>query len=338
MKQRTKTIVITGGAGFIGSALVRFILRKTDFDVVNIDKLTYSGSLKNLAEYANNPRHHFVCEDICNENAIQQVLHQYQPCGIIHLAAESHVDNSILAADCFIQTNVVGTYTLLKTALAYYQTLNQTVQQNFRFLHVSTDEVFGSLKDNDKPFTENSPYQPNNPYAASKASADCLVRAWHQTYKLPTIISHCCNNYGEYQYPEKLIALAIKNALSHQNIPIYGNGLQIRDWIYVEDHVRALWLIFQKGNIGENYIISNEDSCNNLQLINTICEILDEIKPQKNSQSYRQYIQHVPDRLGHDIRYASNATKLRQQLNWTAQTNFTQGLRKTVKWYVDNLK
>ncbi|MBR6027201.1 MAG: dTDP-glucose 4,6-dehydratase [Neisseriaceae bacterium] len=333
------TILVTGGAGFIGSALVRLLLSKTQFSVINVDKLTYAGDLNRLHPFLYSPQHHFIQQDICQKNIMHDILSQYRPDKIIHIAAESHVDRSISAPDDFIQSNIVGTFSLLSAALEYYQSLPENNKQYFRFVHLSTDEVFGTLNSDDKPFDENSPYKPNNPYSASKAAADHLVYAWHKTYGLPTIICHSCNNYGEFQYPEKLIPLTITRALMQQAIPIYGDGTQIRDWLYVEDNADALFTIIQKGLIGERYLIGTNNEWTNLSLVKKICTILDEIYPINNgTQSYQNLIQFVPDRSGHDTRYAINADKLRNKLLWNTQNNFEISLRKTVQWYVEQFK
>lgn len=329
-------ILVTGGAGFIGSALVRLLLSKTQLSVVNIDKLTYAGDLGRLHGFLDSPQHYFIQQDICQKNDLHEIFKQYLPSKIVHIAAESHVDRSINAPDDFIQSNIVGTFSLLSAALEYYQSLPENNKQYFRFIHLSTDEVFGSLNLNDKPFDENSSYHPNNPYSASKAAADHLVHAWHHTYDFPTIICHSCNNFGEFQYTEKLIPLTITRALNQQTIPIYGDGSQIRDWLYVEDNADALFTIMQKGTIGERYLIGSNNELSNLSLVKKICTILDEIYPINNgSKSYQDLIQFVPDRSGHDTRYAVNADKLRTKLLWNSKNNFEQSLHKTVQWYVE---
>ena len=336
-----KSILITGGAGFIGSALVRFLLRETDYTVVNIDKLTYAGSLNNLGEYAKHPRHIFIHSDIADVGVLQKIFQQYQPIGVIHLAAESHVDKSIVKPADFFHSNVLGTYLLLDQTLNYYQRLPENLKNAFRFVYVSTDEVFGALKPDEPPFDEHSPICPNNPYAASKAAAEQFVTTWHKTYGLPTIIAHSSNNYGEYQHAEKLIPTVIRNALLGKNIPMYGDGKQIRDWIYVKDTVCALWQIFQHGEAGERFVIGAENEIENRLLIEKICDLLDKHCPIKNNtnisgrlKSYKELITSVTDRINHDRRYAINPTKLKQTLNWQAQTPFEEGIEKTVLHYL----
>lgn len=329
-------LLITGGAGFIGSALIRHLIEHTEHSVINVDKLTYAGNLANVASVSGSPRYVFEQVDICHRQALDRVFRQHQPDAVMHLAAESHVDNSIHCADAFIQTNVVGTHTLLQASCDYFFRLPETQKQRFRFHHISTDEVYGTLDFSQPPCKESTPYAPTNPYAASKASSDHLVRAWHQTHGLPTVISHCCNNYGPFQHPEKLIALTISNALSGKPLPIYGHGLQIRDWLFVQDHVRALIMIVLQGKIGESYHISGHNEQSNLAVVNKICELLEELAPNKpqNVQHYRDLITHVADRAGHDQRYALDARKIQQQLGWQAQQDFDSGLRQTVQWYV----
>lgn len=323
-------ILITGGAGFIGSNFVCGAL-KYEHQIVNIDKLTYAGNLDNLDNHINNSNHFFYQEDICNRNAIEQIVFKHKPDVILHMAAESHVDKSIDCADEFIQTNVVGTHILLDVALKYYK----QNKDNFKFIHLSTDEVFGSLGATDK-FDELMPYRPNSPYAASKASSDLIVRSYNQTYGLPTIIINSSNNYGPKQYGEKLIPLTILNALELKTLPVYGKGEQIRDWLYVEDHVDALLSIIEHGKTGESYCVGADNEITNIQLVYLICEILDELKPYKTS--YKTFITFVKDRLGHDFRYSTNATKLNQHTGWSYKVNFRDGLYKTIKWYMNNFE
>lgn len=332
-----KRLLITGGAGFIGSHLLRYFLTHTHYEIANVDCLTYSGNLSSLADCTPNPRYRFYPYSICDTTAMQQVFSEFQPDAVIHLAAESHVDRSIHEATPFIQTNVVGTAVLLDVAKHYWQHLPPTPQALFRFLHVSTDEVYGDLTKNAPRFTEHTPYAPSSPYAASKASADHLVRAWHRTYGLPTLISNCSNNYGPYQYPEKLIPLIILNILKKQPLPIYGDGLQIRDWLHVEDHARALHCILEQGRIGQSYNIGASTEKTNLDLVHFICQLLDEMHPWQTSQghqSYQQLIHFISDRPGHDLRYAIDATKLKTELGWEPQIDFATGLRKTIQWYI----
>lgn len=325
-----KTLLITGGAGFIGSALIRYLINHTDYKIINIDKLTYAGNLTALSSVAHHPNYTFKQIDICDRTNIADLFTYYQPCGILHLAAESHVDRSITGSQEFIQTNIFGTYNLLECARNYYQQLKPT--QDFKFIHISTDEVYGSLTD-DNHFNEQSPYKPSSPYSSSKASSDLLVEAWHHTYGLPTIVTNCTNNYGPYHFPEKLIPLMISHALQLKNLPIYGTGKNIRDWLYVDDHVRALILIFEYGIIGERYCIGGHNEKTNLEVVQTICDILDQLKPRNDGKSYNELITFVADRLGHDYRYAIDNTKITQQLGWQAQENFNSGIVKTVKWY-----
>jgi len=321
-------IVITGGAGFIGSALIRHIIHHTDHSVLNIDKLTYASNPDALLLVSDNDRYQFVQLDICSRSAMDEQLNRFQPDAIMHLAAESHVDRSISQPSAFMQTNIMGTYTLLEAALAYWK---KDQSRRFVFHHVSTDEVFGDLQ-GDGYFTEDSPYQPSSPYSASKASADHLVRAWHRTYGLPILISNCSNNYGPYQHPEKLIPLVITKALSGEAIPVYGDGQQIRDWLYVDDHAKALLEVVAKGAIGDTYTIGGHNEYRNLQLVEKICSILDEKIPSK--QTYRQQIQLVNDRPGHDRRYAINANKIKQQLGWQPLESLETGLTKTIQWHI----
>jgi len=328
-------IVVTGGAGFIGSALIRMLMRDTHVAVVNVDKLTYAGNLASLAAVSGRDRYTFEHVDICDAEAIARVLRQHQPDGIMHLAAESHVDRSIDDAGVFIQTNIVGTHTLLHAATAYWQTLSAEKQAAFRFHHVSTDEVYGDLETADAGrFTEDSPYRPSSPYAASKASADHLVRAWQRTYGLPTLMSNCTNNYGPWQFPEKLIPRVILNALAGVPVPVYGQGTQMRDWLYVEDHAEALYTVLTRGRIGQTYNIGGNNPQQNIQVVRMICAVLDEVRPQ--GAPHARLITHVQDRPGHDLCYAMDASKIARELGWMPREDFAAGLRKTVLWYVQN--
>jgi dTDP-glucose 4,6-dehydratase len=327
--------MITGGAGFIGSAVVRHYIKNTDIRIINVDKLTYAGNLDSLSQVENNPRHIFKRIDICDTNAMESILLEYQPDAIMHLAAESHVDRSITGSAEFIQTNILGTYLLLEATLNYWYSLGKIKKNNFRFLHISTDEVFGSLGKKGY-FSENSPYDPSSPYSASKASSDHLVRAWCRTYGLPVLITNCSNNYGPYQFPEKLIPLTILNALEGKILPVYGKGENIRDWLYVEDHVSALCLVMSKGCVGETYTIGGNQEHNNLEVVKAICRIMDGITPNALASSYKDLISFVEDRPGHDFRYAINSEKIRNELGWQPIESFETGLKKTVRWYLDN--
>ncbi len=330
-----KTLFVTGGAGFIGSALVRQLINETDWRVVNIDKLTYAGNLESLADLIDHPRHLFRRTDICDRTALDALFAEFAPAGIIHLAAESHVDRSIHGPGDFIATNINGTYTLLEAARAYWTGLDADGKAAFRFHHVSTDEVFGSLGDSGL-FLETSPYQPNSPYSASKAASDHLVRAWHHTYGLPTLMTNCSNNYGPCQFPEKLIPLMIHNAVSGKPLPIYGKGDNVRDWLYVDDHARALRLVFERGIPGETYNIGGHNEKTNLEEVDRLCALLDELKPRADGKSYRTQKISVADRPGHDKRYAIDAGKIQRELGWTPTERFASGMRKTVAWYLDN--
>ena len=330
-----KTVLVTGGAGFIGSALIRLLIAETDWRIVNIDKLTYAGNLESLADLADHPRHAFNRSDICDRAALDALFIEYQPSGVIHLAAESHVDRSIHGPGDFIETNIGGTYTLLEAARAYWSELAPGAKAAFRFHHVSTDEVFGSLGATGL-FVEASPYHPNSPYSASKAASDHLARAWHHTYGLPTVITNCSNNYGPRQFPEKLIPLMIHHAIADKPLPIYGKGDNVRDWLYVGDHARALCLVFERGVAGETYNIGGHNEKTNLEVVDTLCALLDELKPRRDGRSYRQQKITVADRPGHDRRYAIDATKIEHELGWTPQETFESGLRKTVHWYLEN--
>lgn len=333
-------IVITGGAGFIGSAVVRHIIENTQDSVVNVDKLTYAGNLESLKSVENNPRYAFEQVDICDAKALARVFEQHQPDAVMHLAAESHVDRSIAGASDFIQTNIVGTYTLLEVAKNYWHTLDEAKKTSFRFHHISTDEVYGDLSSSEPAFTEQSPYHPSSPYSASKAASDHLVYAWHRTYGLPVIISNSSNNYGAYQHTEKLIPLMISNALMGKSLPIYGDGQQIRDWLFVEDHVEALYLILTKGRIGERYNIGGNCEKTNLEVVKTICQLLEEFMPNKphNIRHYEDLITYVKDRPGHDIRYVLDCSKIYDELGWRPRESFDSGIRKTVEWFIAHNK
>jgi len=331
-------ILITGGAGFIGSAVIRHIINHTEHQVLNIDKLTYAGNLESLAEIEKNPRYFFESLDICNTAAIESAFNRFQPNLVMHLAAESHVDRSIDGPANFISTNIVGTYSLLEVARKYWHTLNEADKALFRFHHISTDEVYGDLDNTNALFTESTPYAPSSPYSASKASSDHLVRAWHRTYGLPIIVTNCSNNYGPYHFPEKLIPLVILNALDGKPLPIYGKGNQIRDWLYVEDHAKALYKVVTQGVIGETYNIGGHNEKQNIEVVTTICRILDELQPRPSGQIYESLITYVKDRPGHDLRYAINATKMQRELNWLPVETFETGIRKTVEWYLENLE
>lgn len=330
-------ILVTGGAGFIGSAVIRHIIQNTNNQVLNIDKLTYAGNLESLKEIDQYPNYEFKQIDICDREQITAAIDAFQPNAIMHLAAESHVDRSIDGPAAFIQTNIVGTYTLLEAARKYWMGLDAEAQQNFRFHHISTDEVYGDLEVTTDLFTETTSYAPSSPYSASKASSDHLVRAWHRTYGLPVIVTNCSNNYGPYHFPEKLIPLVILNALDAKPLPVYGNGQQIRDWLFVEDHARALYKVVTEGVVGETYNIGGHNEKQNIEVVKTICKILDELKPQANGQAYESLITFVKDRPGHDLRYAIDATKIQNELGWTPTETFETGIRKTVQWYLNNL-
>lgn len=331
-------IMVTGGAGFIGSAVIRNVLESTDLSVVNVDKLTYAGNVESIPNSQENERYFFEKADICDRAAIADVFKKHQPSFIMHLAAESHVDRSIDNPGDFLQTNIIGTYVLLEESKRYYGQLSDSDKKNFRFHHISTDEVFGDLEGTDDLFTETTPYAPSSPYSASKASSDHLVRAWGRTYGLPTIITNCSNNYGPYHFPEKLIPHVILNALHGKPLPIYGDGQQIRDWLYVDDHARALLKVITQGKTGETYNIGGNNERTNLEVVESICELLDELAPDKPSgiKHYSELITFVKDRPGHDVRYAIDATKIREDLGWTPSESFSSGLRKTVTWYLSN--
>lgn len=332
------TLLITGGAGFIGSALIRHLIQNTDERVVNLDKLTYAGNLQSLAAVASNPRYTFEHADICDRAALERIFAEHHPDAVMHLAAESHVDRSIDSAGEFIHTNIVGTFTLLEAARAYWGSLNDAQKAAFRFHHISTDEVYGDLHGTSDLFTETTPYAPSSPYSASKASSDHLVRAWQRTYGLPTLITNCSNNYGPCHFPEKLIPHIILNALSGKPLPVYGDGSQIRDWLYVEDHARALYQVVTQGKVGETYNIGGHNEKTNLEVVRTVCALLEELAPQKPAgvAKYEDLITFVKDRPGHDARYAIDAAKIGRELGWQPQETFDSGIRKTVAWYLEN--
>lgn len=331
-------ILVTGGAGFIGSAVIRNIIQNTQDEVLNIDKLTYAGNLESLAEVDESKRYQFKQIDICNESELTSAFNEFKPDLVMHLAAESHVDRSIDGPAEFITTNIVGTYTLLEVARKYWMQLDDIAKAQFKFHHISTDEVYGDLEGTTDLFTETTSYAPSSPYSASKASSDHLVRAWHRTYGLPTIVTNCSNNYGPYHFPEKLIPLVILNALDGKSLPIYGKGDQIRDWLFVEDHARALYKVVTEGKVGETYNIGGHNEKQNIDVVKIICKILDELKPQKNQQPYESLITFVKDRPGHDLRYAIDATKIAHDLGWKPEETFETGIRKTVEWYLNNLE
>jgi len=332
------TILVTGGAGFIGSAVIRHLIQDTEFQVVNVDKLTYAGNLESLKTIASHERYCFEQVDICDAVEIQRVFNQHQPDIIMHLAAESHVDRSITGPGEFIQTNIIGTYNLLEQARLYWLSLADDKKQGFRFHHISTDEVYGDLEGTDDLFTETTAYAPSSPYSASKASSDHLVRAWQRTYGLPTLVTNCSNNYGPYHFPEKLIPLMILNALAAKPLPVYGKGNQIRDWLFVEDHARALVEVATKGKIAETYNIGGHNEKQNIEVVKNICALLEELAPEKPEgvNQYVDLITYVTDRAGHDVRYAIDASKIQNELGWTPQETFETGLRKTVQWYLAN--
>ncbi len=331
-------VLVTGGAGFIGSAVIRHLLSATANEVINVDKLTYAGNLESLAAVSDQARYHFEQVDICDRQALEQVFNRYRPDAVMHLAAESHVDRSIEGPAAFIETNIVGTYTLLEVARAYWQELDDAVRGRFRFHHISTDEVYGDLEGPQDLFTEQTAYAPSSPYSASKASSDHLVRAWHRTYGLPVLISNCSNNYGPYHFPEKLIPHVILNALAGLPLPVYGDGSQVRDWLYVEDHARALYQVVTKGEVGETYNIGGHNEKTNLEVVNVICELLETQAPEKpvGVSHYRDLITFVTDRPGHDLRYAIDASKIERELGWKPQESFDSGIKKTVQWYLQN--
>jgi dTDP-glucose 4,6-dehydratase len=331
-----KRILVTGGAGFIGSALIRMIIKETPHTVLNLDKLTYAGNLSSLTEVSSSPRYSFVQADIAVEEAVTKIVNDFQPDAIMNLAAESHVDRSIDGARPFMETNILGTYTMLHVARNYWTKLPDEKKATFRFLHISTDEVFGSLEGPEGFFTETTPYDPRSPYSASKAASDHLVRAWYHTYGLPVLLTNCSNNYGPYHFPEKLIPLIILNALDGKALPVYGQGANIRDWLYVDDHARALLCVLEQGTPGESYNVGGHNERTNLQVVRTVCAILDELRPRPQGGHYADLITFVADRPGHDLRYAIDPTKLTTELGWQPQENFETGIRKTVQWYLDN--
>lgn len=333
--KQISTVLVTGGAGFIGSAVVRHLLTHSRARVVNVDKLTYAGNLDSLAPVLPNEHYAFEQVDVCARTEIERIFAQYQPDAVLHLAAESHVDRSIDGAADFIHTNIVGTYTLLEAARGYWMQLNPEARERFRFLHISTDEVFGSLG-SEGYFEETTPYSPNSPYSASKASSDHLVRAWYHTYGLPTVITNCSNNYGPYQFPEKLIPVVILNALAGRPIPVYGRGDNVRDWLFVDDHVRALLAVLARGQVGETYNVGGHNEKSNLDVVHTICALLDDMVEEPAVSSHASLISFVRDRPGHDWRYAIDAGKIGRELGWTPEESFESGLRKTVAWYLEN--
>ncbi len=330
-------ILITGGAGFIGSAVIRHMIENTGDHVINVDKLTYAGNLESLSPVSGSRRYAFERVDICDRPALARVFAEHRPDAVMHLAAESHVDRSIDGPAAFIQTNITGTYTLLETARDYWMELDAPGKKKFRFHHISTDEVFGDLEASGNPFTEKTPYAPSSPYSASKAAADHLVRAWHRTYALPALITNCSNNYGPYHFPEKMIPLMIVNAIEGKSLPVYGKGDQVRDWLYVEDHARALHRVITQGRIGETYNIGGWNEKKNLDVVHTLCRLLDELRPDSPFVPHASLITHVVDRPGHDRRYAIDASKIRRELGWEPIETFETGIRKTVRWYLENL-
>ncbi|SON51025.1 dTDP-glucose 4,6-dehydratase [Vibrio tapetis] len=333
-------ILITGGAGFIGSAVVRHIIDNTQDSVINLDKLTYAGNLESLECVRESERYHFEQVDICDRAELDRVFSECKPDAVMHLAAESHVDRSIDGPADFIETNIVGTYTLLEATRSYWNTLTESAKSDFRFHHISTDEVYGDLEGTDDLFTETTSYAPSSPYSASKASSDHLVRAWQRTYGLPTLVTNCSNNYGPFHFPEKLIPLMILNALEGKPLPVYGNGMQIRDWLFVEDHARALYKVVTEGVVGETYNIGGHNEKANIDVVNTICSLLEEFVPNKPAgvANYQDLITYVTDRPGHDVRYAIDASKIAGELNWKPSETFESGIRKTVQWYLANEK
>ena len=335
MDRTARRFLVTGGAGFIGSAVVRHLIRETKHEVVVFDKLTYAGNLASLAPVSNDPRYRFVTGDITDAAAVRRLFEAARPDVVLNLAAESHVDRSINGAAAFVQTNIVGTYVLLEAARAYLSTLPRDRQPEFRFLHISTDEVFGSLGETGR-FSEATPYQPNSPYSASKASSDHLVRAWHHTYGLPVLLTNCSNNYGPYQFPEKLIPLIVLNCLEGKELPVYGQGENVRDWLFVDDHVRALLLVAAEGRVGESYNVGGDSEVRNIDVVQAICDIVDRLAPDREIPRRASLIRYVTDRPGHDLRYAIDATKIGSELGWIPQTSFASGLERTVRWYLEN--
>ncbi len=331
-----RKIIVTGGAGFIGSAVVRMLIRETPHEVCVVDKLTYAGNLDSLSPVSGDPRYRFEQVDICDRAGLDRVFADFKPDAVMHLAAESHVDRSIDGPGDFIRTNIVGTYTMLEAARKYFSSLDGAQKERFRFHHISTDEVYGDLEGPGDFFRETTPYAPSSPYSASKASSDHLVRAWRRTFGLPTIVTNCSNNYGPYHFPEKLIPLVTRHALDGKPLPVYGTGAQIRDWLYVEDHARALIKVVTEGVPGETYNIGGHNEKKNIEVVETICRLLDELRPREDGKSYREQITFVADRPGHDLRYAIDAAKIGRELGWKPQETFESGIRKTVQWYLDN--
>ncbi|MER2497754.1 dTDP-glucose 4,6-dehydratase [Vibrio neptunius] len=331
-------ILVTGGAGFIGSAVIRHIIQNTQDEVVNVDKLTYAGNLESLDKVVDSKRYSFEQVDVCDASEMKRIFEKHQPNAVMHLAAESHVDRSIDGPAAFIETNIMGTYTLLEAARTYWGQLDEQGQSKFRFHHISTDEVYGDLEGTTELFTEETPYEPSSPYSASKASSDHLVRAWQRTYGLPTLVTNCSNNYGPYHFPEKLIPLMILNALEGKPLPVYGDGKQIRDWLFVEDHARALYLVVKEGKVGATYNIGGHNEKTNIEVVKTICNLLEELVPNKPEgiAHYQDLITHVMDRPGHDVRYAIDASKIENELGWKPEETFESGIRKTVSWYLNN--
>ncbi len=329
-------IIVTGGAGFIGSSLIRHIIKNTTHDVLNIDKLTYAGNLNSLESVSKDNKYSFVELDLVEKGSLKEIFNNYQPEIVMHLAAESHVDRSIKDPEIFIKSNIIGTFNLLEASREYISSSDTKTKKNFLFHHISTDEVYGDLDSDNDFFTEDTPYSPSSPYSASKASSDHLVRAWHRTFDLPVIVTNCSNNYGPYHYPEKLIPLVILRALNKQPIPVYGKGTQVRDWLYVDDHARALLTVIEKGKVGETYNIGGFNEKQNIEVVKEICALLDELKPNQSSL-YSDLITFVDDRPGHDQRYAIDSSKIKTELGWSPAETFETGLRKTVKWYLDNL-
>lgn len=336
MDDNRQTILVTGGCGFIGSALIRHILRTTQARVVNLDKMTYAATPEALEECAETDLYHFVLGDIANREAVRHVFETHAPHGIIHLAAESHVDRSIDGPGAFITTNVIGSFVLLDEARHYYASLDADKQDRFRFHHVSTDEVYGSLSETDPAFSETTAYNPRSPYSASKAASDHLVQAWYETYGLPIVLTNCSNNYGPWQFPEKLIPVIVINALEGKPLPVYGEGKNIRDWLHVDDHARALWRVYECGENGERYNVGGKAERRNIDVVSSICAILDELKPRRGRQSYLKQISFVTDRPGHDHRYAIDCTRIERDLDWHPSVSFEEGLRATVQWYMDH--
>lgn len=331
-------ILVTGGAGFIGSAVIRHIIQNTEHQVLNVDKLTYAGNLESLISVADSQRYQFSQTDICDRAALEHLFQTFKPDAVMHLAAESHVDRSISGPFAFIETNIIGTYQLLEAARQYWMSLEEQKKKAFRFHHISTDEVYGDLEGTTDLFTEMTSYAPSSPYSASKASSDHLVRAWYRTYGLPVIVTNCSNNYGPYHFPEKLIPLMILNALQGKSLPVYGNGQQIRDWLFVEDHARALYKVVTEGAVGETYNIGGHNEKANIEVVHAICTLLEELAPNKPEgvQQYKELITYVTDRPGHDVRYAIDASKIKKELGWEPAESFESGLRKTVEWYLSN--